>query len=163
MKIIAIDPGLITGWADDHSSGTWNLKPKSYESAGMKLIKFKASFCELVNSNLPEMDPDNFMIGPQLDLFVAYEKPGGRHYNGIRSHSNFEGVLMQLCEEMKIQYKGYSAAEIKRHATGKGNCNKEAMVASAAAKWPEVKIIDDNHADALWLHNLAESEFQTTI
>ena len=143
MSLLALDPATITGWCTSTSSGIWNCTPKSYESAGMKLIKFKSSLHELITK--------------ERIRFVVYEKPGGRFYNGVRSHSNFEGVLIAYCEERDIDYKGYSAKEIKKFATGKGNCNKEKMI-EAAQKYG-IDIIDDNHADALHLFYLAKKEF----
>ena len=47
LNILALDPATVTGWATNTAHGTWNLKPKSYESKGMRLIKFKASLNEI--------------------------------------------------------------------------------------------------------------------
>jgi len=146
MNIIALDLAEKCGWCTPTASGVWNLKPKSYESAGMKLIKFKSSLIELIQSERPDL--------------IAYEKPGGRNYNGIRSGANFEGVLQTICLENEINYHGFSAGEIKKHATGKGNCNKEAMIQAAKLYFPETQIIDDNHADALWIFDLAKTRFK---
>lgn len=144
MKILALDPATKTGWCTSTSSGVWDLKTKSYESKGMKLIKFKSSLNEIV-----KLEGINF---------IAYEKPGGRNYNGVRSHSNMEGVLMEYCLENGIEYKGYSAGEIKKFATGKGNSNKDAMIKACREKY-NIDPIDDNHADSIHLFYLASKEF----
>ena len=68
------------------------------------------------------------------------------------------GVLEVVAHKRGINLSPYSASQIKKHATGKGNSGKPAMIAAAKAKWPEVKIIDDNHADALWLLDLSKHE-----
>jgi Holliday junction resolvasome RuvABC endonuclease subunit len=59
------------------------------------------------------------------------------------------------CEERKIPYEGIPVATIKKHATGKGNAKKDAMMEAARARWPSVALEDDNHADALWIGDLA--------
>lgn len=140
MNILALDPAAITGFCTETTSGTWNLKPKSYESNGMKFIKMKSSLHEIVQAE-------------EIDLIV-YEKPSGAHFNGIRSHSNFEGVIVSYCEEHDIDYKDYSASEIKKFATGKGNCNKAKMI-EACKETYKIEPKDDNHADAIHLFNLA--------
>lgn len=141
MRILAIDPATKTGWKSPTASGVIDFKLRSNESKGMKLIKFRSYIKDLI-------------INDEIDL-VVYEKPGGRFFNGVRSHANFEGVLIELCEGLKVQYKDYSASEIKRFATGKGNANKQMMI-DTAKQFFEENVIDDNHADALWLFELAK-------
>ena len=40
---------------------------------------------------------------------------------------------------------------LKKWATGKGNTGKPGMMKRAAELYPDIEIIDDNHADALLL------------
>lgn len=145
MKVLALDPAALTGFCSATSSGVWDLKPKSYESNGMKFIKMRASIHEIVHAE-------------EIDLIV-YEKPSGRHFNGLRSHANFEGVIVGYCEEFELDYKDYSASEIKKFATGKGNAKKPEMISSCEATYG-VKPIDDNHADAVHLYHLAITQFK---
>ena len=144
MKILALDPAATTGYCTPTASGVWDLKPKSYESNGMKLIKMRASIHEIVQAEGINM--------------IAYEKPSGRHFNGLRSHANFEGVIVSYCEEHDLDYKDFSAGEIKKFATGKGSAKKEDMIKACAEKYG-VDPIDDNHADAIHLFNLANHQF----
>lgn len=44
-------------------------------------------------------------------------------------------------------------AEVKKHATGKGNANKDLMVATAARRWNNVNSFSE--ADAAWLAHIA--------
>ena len=143
MRILAIDPATKTGWKSPTASGVEDFKLRSNESKGMKMVKFRAFFKSVI-------------VNDEIDI-VVYEKPSGRHFNALRSHSNFEGVLMQLCEELEVQYKDYSPGEIKRHATGKGNANKAIMYATACEVF-DTDVVDDNHADALFLYELAKSQ-----
>ena len=65
------------------------------------------------------------------------------------------GVLQLGCLEKGIEYKGVGVGTIKKHATGNGHAKKDAMILAATLKWPDINIIDDNHADALWLLDYA--------
>ena len=144
MRILALDPATKCGYAHAEDSGVWDLKSSPYESTSMRLLKFRAKINQLVLEH--------------GITFIVYEKPGGRHFNGIRSHANLEGVLLEYCLSHNIDFKGYSASEIKKFATGKGNAKKEDMVEAATEKYGEV--IDDNHADALHLFHLAVKEYK---
>jgi Holliday junction resolvasome RuvABC endonuclease subunit len=144
MKILAIDPAATAGWCTQSASGIWNLKPKSYESNGMKFIKMRAAIDEIVKA--------------EGITFIAYEKPSGRHFNGIRSHANFEGIIVAYCEEHGIDYKDFAAKEIKKFATGNGNAGKPLMISSCKEKYG-FDPLDDNHADAKHLYEYAKSQF----
>jgi hypothetical protein len=154
MNILALDPAQITGWRSPSSSGIFICKEKSSESKGMRFIRFK-------NSILDVIETDNIEC-------IVYEKPGGRNFTGVRSHSNFEGIILQICEENNLEFKDYSAGEIKRYAKEtycefsgeiiKGHVNKTQMVEWATLFFEPLSIIDDNHADALWLYELANSQ-----
>jgi Holliday junction resolvasome RuvABC endonuclease subunit len=74
-----------------------------------------------------------------------------RHLGVDAAHAD-GGLLAQLtawCEHYAIPYQGVPVGTIKKHATGRGNANKAAMVAAMWAKgYP---VTDDNEADALAL------------
>jgi len=145
IKILAIDPASILGWALSRTTyGTWDLKTRKDESMGMKLIRLNAKLNE-IHSGYP------------LDL-VVYERPGGMHTNPIIHQSKLIGKIEEWCELNKVEYRGYSSKEIKKFATGKGNAGKPLMISAACLKlgYPGT---DDNEADALWLLKLAESEY----
>jgi Holliday junction resolvasome RuvABC endonuclease subunit len=63
-------------------------------------------------------------------------------------------IIESFCEENSIEYRAYSATEIKKFATGKGNANKESMIESARSKY-QYSGNDDNEADAIHLYHLA--------
>lgn len=145
-KILALDIATITGWATDTSSGIWNLRPNRGESEGMRVVRFKAKVKELIT--LEEI------------TLVVYERPAGMHKSSIMVASEMVGVLKDLCEELKVNYASYSATEIKKHATGKGNSGKILMVKLAMEKFTNIRVLDDNHADALWLHDMVKCELR---
>ena len=55
--------------------------------------------------------------------------------------------LTSWAELRGIPYEGVPVGTIKRHATGKGNANKAAMIAAAKARG--FSPADDNEADAI--------------
>lgn len=148
LKILALDIATTTGWATNTTSGTWNLKPNRGESEGMRVVRFKSKVREL--------------IALESVKLVAYERPAGFHKASIMVASEMVGVLKDLCIEVGVELACYSATQIKQHATGKGNANKDAMIKAATAQWQNIQIIDDNHADALWLLSLANKDVNAT-
>jgi Holliday junction resolvasome RuvABC endonuclease subunit len=68
-------------------------------------------------------------------------------YGGARLH------LTAWAEMNKIPYAGVPVGTIKRHATGNGNANKEAVIAAVRALGFDPA--DDNEADALALLHCA--------
>jgi hypothetical protein len=65
-------------------------------------------------------------------------------------------ILTSWCEHHQIPYLGVPVGTIKRHASGRGNCDKAAMIQAAATRGPcRVETKDDNQADAVCLLNAA--------
>jgi Holliday junction resolvasome RuvABC endonuclease subunit len=145
LKILALDPATHCGYAINcELYGVWDLTPKRDESAGMRLIRFRAKLTEIIQSE-------------HINL-VAFERPGGRHVGAVIVQSELQGQIKIICEDHKIQYRGYSSQEIKKFATGKGNCGKPAMIDAAQKKLGYMGK-NDNEADALWLLELAQSDY----
>ena len=64
--------------------------------------------------------------------------------------------MTAYCEENSIPYSGIPVGTIKKHATGKGNSGKPAMMLAYLNKWgifPQ----DDNECDARWLFDLVSN------
>lgn len=139
MNLLALDIATKTGWCTRTASGIWNLKPNRGESEGMRLVRFKAKVSEIVKIE-------------QISL-IAYERPAGRHKSSIIVASEMIGVLKELCICKGVELACFSATEIKKFATGKGNANKTDMIKAAinAGYNPS----DDNEADAIHLYRLA--------
>ncbi len=142
MKILSLDIATVTGWKTETASGTWNLKPNRGESEGMRVVRFKAKVRELIQA--------------ESITLVAYERAAGLHKASIIVQSEMIGVLKDLCISLGIELAAYSATEIKKFATGKGNANKTAMVQAAQALGFNPS--DDNEADAIHLYNLVFHE-----
>lgn len=143
-RVLALDPATKTGWAlaDNGrvtASGVWDLAPtkqRRFEGGGMRFVRLRRHLEE---------------VG-KVDLLVLEEV---RRHAGVDAAHAYGGALAVItawCEEHGIPYESIPVGTIKRHATGKGNADKRAMIEAARLRgWdPE----DDNEADALWLLDL---------
>jgi len=146
MKILALDQASNCGWCCSNDLyGCWDLNTRKDESSGMKMIRFRSKLKEVVESENIEL--------------VVYERVAGFHKNSIIHASKMVAIIETFCEENGIAYIAYSATEIKKFATGKGNANKEAMIQAAASKYGyEGK--NDNEADAIHIYHLAQSLYK---
>lgn len=145
MKILAIDPGTHCGYAlSPFESGVWDLSVKRHEGGGMRFVKLR-----------------NFLIKATvgLDMVVYEEVRGHKGVDAAQVYGGIVAVISEFCEVNQFPYQGVPVGTIKKFATGKGNSNKEVMLAAARAKWPEVKIVDDNQADALWILAWAKEQY----
>jgi Holliday junction resolvasome RuvABC endonuclease subunit len=145
LRILAIDPAEKTGFATSSGLyGVWDFKLKRDEAGfGIKLMRFNNNIEEIVKKEKIE--------------YIVYERPSGFHANAVISHSKFVGVIEKFGIENDIPTRGFSASEIKKFATGKGNANKKLMV-QAAIKKLGYRGADDNVADAMWIRELAINE-----
>ena len=141
-NILALDVATHCGWATATASGVWDLSIKRDESSGMRLIRFKAKLLEILTLE---------NIG-----LVAFERTSGMHKHAIITQSELHGALKSTLEERNIPYVAYSATEIKKFATGKGNAGKPVMIQAAKDKLG-YSGADDNEADALWIYQLCKS------
>lgn len=149
MKILALDPATNCGWA--HSSGpfgTWDLSIRRDESRGMRLIRLRGKLNEL-------MEADRF----DLLVFEAARNCAPKMQGALVVQAELQGVIVLWCEDMGIDYKGISPSEVKKHATGNGNAGKPKMIEAAKTRWPDRVIGDDNMADALWILDLANKNW----
>lgn len=154
MRILALDLGTRCGWAMRHDadridSGVWNLQPRRQDGPGMRWVRFRAHLSDLLAAAKPEM--------------VAFEEVR-RHLGTDAAHvfGGLKAVLEEECERAKIPYTSIPVATIKREATGKGNADKDAMVAAARARWPGFEPATDDEADARFLALAAARELEPT-
>lgn len=144
MKILAIDQASTSGWCvSENLHGIWDFKTRADESHGMKLLRFKAKLKEVCEAEGVEV--------------VVYERVAGFHKNAIIHAAKMVAVIESFCEDNGIQYRAYSATEIKKYATGKGNANKDKMVASCIERYGFTPVTDDE-ADATFLWHLANDD-----
>lgn len=146
-RLLALDLATKTGWVvregGSIDSGVWNLKGDKFEGGGMRFLRFRTLLIEVLGTGISR---------------VAYEAV--RRHMGVDAahiYGALMGIVQEECERRQIPYCGVTVSSIKIKATGKGNANKDAMVDAAKRQWPLIEIIDDNHADALWISEVAKS------
>lgn len=138
--ILALDLGTTTGWALRGfdglvTTGTASFKPGRYDGGGMRYLRF--------TNWLTELDRLSGPVGT-----IWFEEV--RRHAGTDAAHVYGGLMASLtswAELRGIPYEGVPVGIIKRHATGKGNANKAAMI--AAAKTRGFSPADDNEADAI--------------
>lgn len=139
-SILALDLGTTTGWAlRGHdgmiTSGTVSFRSGRFDGGGMRYLRF--------TNWLTEIDR---LSGP---IEAIYFEEVRRHVGTDAAHV-FGGLMACLtswAELRGIPYQGVPVGTIKKYATGKGNANKEAMI--AAARDRGFSPADDNEADAI--------------
>jgi len=140
--ILALDLGQRTGWAVRNAdgaiaSGTVEFKPGRFEGGGMIFLRFKAWLEEL----------DETAGG--LTAVYFEEVRAHRGTLAAQVHGGFLAHLTARCEFHRIPYRGVPVATIKKHITGRGNADKDAVIAAVRALG--FRPADDNEADALAL------------
>jgi hypothetical protein len=140
--ILALDLGQKTGWAVRNAdgaiaSGTVEFKPGRFEGGGMVFLRFRAWLQEV----------DEAAGGTRAVYFEEV-----RSHRGVAAAHAYGGFLAHLtawAEANRIPYRGIPVATIKRHVTGRGNADKDAVIAAVRALGFDPA--DDNEADALAL------------
>lgn len=145
-KILAIDLGTKTGWAIHQEDGTItsgveSFKPGRFEGGGMRYLRFKRWLNEIKGS----------IDGIEAVYFEEIRRHLG--VDAAHAYGGFMAHLTAWCEHHNIPYQGVPVGTIKRHATGKGNADKQAMI--EAAKMLGYKPGTDDEADALHLLHYA--------
>ena len=138
--ILALDLGTTTGWALRGydgliTSGTASFKPGRFDGGGMRYLRF--------TKWLTEIDQ---LSGPIEAIW--FEEV--RNHKGVDASHVYGGLMATLtawAELRGVPYEGVPVGTIKRHATGRGNANKQAMIDAARARG--FSPADDNEADAI--------------
>ena len=138
--LLALDLGTTTGWALHGAdglitSGTMSFRPSRFDGGGMRYLRFTNWLGELQR-----------LSGPIAAIWFEEVR---RHAGTDAAHV-FGGLMASLtswAELRGIPYQGVPVGTIKKHATGKGNAPKQAMIAAARARG--FSPADDNEADAI--------------
>ncbi|MDH5528280.1 MAG: hypothetical protein OEY97_13370 [Nitrospirota bacterium] len=140
--ILALDLGTTTGWAvraadGTVTSGTMSFRPGRFEGGGMRFLRFKRWLAEM-----------ELLSGrPTTIYFEEVRRHAG--VDAAHAYGGFMGQLTAWCELRGVPYQGVPVGTIKKHATGKGNAGKAAVIASVRGRGYDPT--DDNEADAIAL------------
>lgn len=149
MTLLALDFGATLGWAARPengrlTSGTMTFRNGRFEGGGMRWVRYAAWLDEMHRK-----------AGPLTQVW--FEEVN--HHAGVRDAHAYGGFLAHLtawCEAHSVPYAGVSVGTIKKFATGKGNANKDAMIAAIRAMGHAPA--DHNEADAIALLLCVEAE-----
>lgn len=155
MRILALDLGTNCGWCRVDTSvdpaqwlwGRLNFSIHRYEGGGIRYLRFERKL-------------DEFFEGRRPDLVVFEEVSFSRFQQAAEVLNAMTGILMKRCEEKDIPYQGVPVGTLKKFATGKGNCGKEAMLEAAHRFLPEIDgagspKLSHDEADAILLARYA--------
>jgi hypothetical protein len=138
--LLALDLGTTTGWALHGAdglitSGTASFRNGRFDGGGMRYLRFTNWLGELER-----------LSGPIAAIWFEEVR---RHAGTDAAHvyGGLMATLTAWAELRGVPYEGVPVGTIKRHATGKGNANKDAMIAAARARG--FSPVDDNEADAI--------------
>lgn len=142
--LLALDLGTKTGWATHSNAGiTYGMQSFAndrFSGGGMRYLKF-----------------EKWLMGlPKPSQVVFEEVRRHRATDSAHVYGGLMATLTKWCESEGIPYQGVPVGTIKASWTGKGNSNKEAMIAEANRRG--FKVDDDNAADALALLHYWMSE-----
>jgi Holliday junction resolvasome RuvABC endonuclease subunit len=116
-------------------SGTVSFRPSRYDGGGMRYLRFRAWL--------------DTMAANAAGIGVVHYEEVRRHAGTDAAHlyGGFLATLTSWCEQHSIAYQGVPVGTIKRHITGKGNADKQAVIEAVRARG--FRPADDNEADAI--------------
>lgn len=154
MNILAIDLGTQCGWAlsardGSVKGGSESFSPSTCGGYGQRWLAFRQWLSETGKA------------AGKID--AAYYEDVKRHEGVLAAHAygGFLALLQAWCALNRIPLKPVGVGEVKKHWTGKGKCDKAAMIAQAKARG--FHPVDDNHADALAILSYALKREGVTI
>lgn len=164
MIIIALDLGCETGFTigdDKHNlslSGVKKFKKgkstKKYEGypTDTRFNDFQNFLVNITDDIINTAKEPVLIVSEKTNLHM----PG---YAGPQLHFGFQAIVQMLQENWSsfIRFENVPALSIKKYWLGsaklRGKASKDAMVAKAQERYPEVK--DDNEADSIALYHYA--------
>lgn len=151
IKILALDMATKLGWATNVqltdvpvTSGVEIFDVCRGASPGARYFKF----VKWLEDQIKTFQPD----------LIVYEQASQRGGAATEILIGFTTHLQSVCHVRNIEHVAIRADHIKIHATGKGKAEKEEMIKACVSKLNIIPI-DDNHADALWILNYGESNY----
>lgn len=151
VTILALDLGTKTGYALRRRDGTLRygtevFTPRASWTPGQKWQRYRAWLSKTITEEAVD-----------LIVFEDVKAHGKGAVLAAHAYGGFRAMLEMVADQHRVRLLPVGVGTIKKHWTGKGNANKDAMLAQAKARGfrPET----DNDADALAiLHWAVEQE-----
>ena len=117
------------------ASGVHEIKAKRGESPSMRFRHFYVWVKNLVEAIMPDM--------------IGYEQTHFRGGFATELLVGFTTRVSEIAATLDIDCTTIHSSTLKKFATGDGRAGKGAVVEAMKKRYPNITIIDDNHADAL--------------
>lgn len=132
-------------------SGAWDLSLERGQSPGVPMLKL----CGYIEELEDTYDLKHCFAGYELvEAHMRYVngKPQANTY-AAQMYGKYLGMTLATLEARHVEFCGFPVGTIKKHATGRGNANKEDMLNACMNKYGKVTN-DDNEADAVAIADL---------
>ena len=142
MTLVGVDLGTHCGiaWqATDNSVDVTSIDTSKARmmGGGMRALTLRRELEKLFEA-----------IGPVTELaFENVERHSATYAAQI--YGELRGVLMSVCEEMSIPYRGIGVTTIKKHVSGSGIAKKDQVRVVVTNLFPDVHVGNDDESDAL--------------
>jgi crossover junction endodeoxyribonuclease RuvC len=148
MKILGLDLSLTrSGWASGRDAYGLLIPPKTHAD-GIPRIDW-----------VMRQVIDTLAIGVDLVVIEGYSFGQARGTSHSHAQGELGGLVRWALFRKGISYVEIPPATLKKFATGKGNANKELMLAEAVRRLDYRGRSDNNEADALWLWMLGAEAY----
>jgi Holliday junction resolvasome RuvABC endonuclease subunit len=139
--LVGVDIGTNCGvaWSNDGgvSVSSIDTSKARLQGGGMRAL--------VLRRELMKMFED---IGPVTELaFENVERHSATY--AAQVYGELRGVLMSVCEEMSIPYRGIGVTTVKKHVAGSGIAKKDKVRMVVTCHFPEAEINNDDESDAL--------------
>lgn len=139
--LVGVDIGTSCGVAwqrgDQVSVSTIDTSKARLQGGGMRALVLRRQLLDLFED-----------IGPVEELaFENVERHSATY--AAQVYGELRGVLMSVCEELKIPYRGIGVTTVKKHVAGSGIAKKDKVRMVVTGQFPEVEIDNEDESDAL--------------
>ena len=139
--LVGVDIGTSCGVAwkrgDYVSVSTIDTSKARLQGGGMRALVLRRQLLDLFED-----------IGPVEELaFENVERHSATY--AAQVYGELRGVLMSVCEELKIPYRGIGVTTVKKHVAGSGIAKKDKVRMVVTGQFPEVEIKNEDESDAL--------------
>jgi len=161
--VMGLDLGTSTGWAvldrdgGRVDSGRWRLDMLTKHGWAGRLEELERLLVAKIIRHRPAR------VGVERIRFSV------RGVDQPIAYGRLLGVIERVCHRMDVELIEVSPGTVKLEATGKGNAQKEDMVAAANERWgldlmasKSKAKSDDDEADALWVASVTKPRTRLT-
>jgi hypothetical protein len=146
MKILAIDPATVSGFAtSDGRSGVWNLASRGTDHPGNRLARLRDLIFDEAR-RLGGLD----VIAYEEASMGAKNRKDGVQWSAVALHNQLRGIILCCAAELGAKAWGFHIGTLKAFATGNGKSDKGQMIRAAKTICGRV-FTDDNECDAFWI------------